>query len=266
MSLSVRINVLSLLFVIFLVLPLSAQEEAAEGGDDASAAAGANNPLADITSFQLQNYYASDLYGMPDESSNTAWMRFVNPFGKVLFRASLPLSTVPSVGNDSISGIGDLNMFAAYLMTDPSDPQQYGIGPLVAVPTASDDALGVDAWQAGAAAVYFNLSSPDVQWGGLVTWQTDVSGDDNTNLAIAQPLLFIQMGKGTYLRSSGAWTFDMENDGYYIPVGFGIGKVVKSGRSVLNMFLEPQFTIAHDGAGYPSFQLFAAINLQLLPK
>ena len=158
----------------------------------------------------VQNYYASDLYGMPNESSNTAWIRFVKPIGKVLLRASLPLSTVPSVGNDSISGIGDLNMFAAYLMTDPSAPQQYGIGPLVAAPTASDDALGVDAWQAGAAAVYFNLSSPDVQWGGLVTWQTDISGDDNTNLAIAQPMLFIQMGKGTYLRSSAAWTFDME--------------------------------------------------------
>ena len=267
MSHSVRTVVLSLLLVIFLVLPLAAQEDTGDGGEEeAAAAAAANNPLADITSFQLQNYYASDLYGMPNESSNTAWMRFIKPFGKVLFRASLPLSTVPSVGNDSISGIGDLNMFAAYLMTDPSAPQQYGIGPLVAAPTASDDALGVDAWQAGAAAVYFNLSSPDVQWGGLVTWQTDISGDDNTNLAIAQPMLFIQMGKGTYLRSSAAWTFDMENDGYYIPVGFGIGKVVKSGRSVFNMFVEPQFTIAHDGAGYPSFQIFAGINVQLLGK
>ena len=147
MSLSVRTVVLSLLLVIFLVLPLAAQEDTGDGGEEeAAAAAAANNPLADITSFQLQNYYASDLYGMPNESSNTAWMRLIKPFGKVLFRASLPLSTVPSVGNDSISGIGDLNMFAAYLMTDPSDPQQYGIGPLVAAPTASDDALGVDAW------------------------------------------------------------------------------------------------------------------------
>ena len=143
-----RTAVLSLLLVGFLVLPLAAQDEAADGSDTAAAAAAANNPLADITSFQFQNYYASDLYGMPNESSNTAWMRLIKPFGKVLFRASLPLSTVPSVGNDSISGIGDLNIFAAYLMTDPSAPQQYGIGPLVAAPTASDDALGVDAWQA----------------------------------------------------------------------------------------------------------------------
>ncbi len=59
------------------------------------------------------------------------------------------------------------------------------------------------------------------------------------------------MGKGAYLRSSAAWTFDMENDGYYIPVGFGIGKVVKSGRSVFNMWLEPQFTTPAAGDDRP---------------
>ena len=91
-----------------------------------------------------------------------------------------------------------------------------------------------------------------------------VSGTDDVNLSIVQPLLFLQMGKGSYLRSSGAMTFDIENSQYYIPVGFGIGKVVKSGRSVFNMWLEPQFTILHDGEGYPAFQVFAGLNLQLL--
>ena len=70
-------------------------------------------------------------------------------------------------------------------MTDPSAPQQYGIEPMVVAPTATDEALGVGAWQLGAAGVYFSLSSPVVQWGGLVTWQTDVSGNDGVNTAIA---------------------------------------------------------------------------------
>ena len=246
--------------IVGCVSPLRAQETP----DDHAAAA--NNPLANITSFQLQDYYASDLYGLPDETSNTAWLRFVKPFGKWLVRASLPLSTVPAGTGDDISGLGDFNVFVAYLMTDPSAPQQYGVGPLLVAPTATDDALGVDALQLGAAGIYFDLSSPVVQWGGLVTWQTNVGGNENSNLAIAQPLLFIQMGKGTYLRSSGVMTFDIENSAYYIPVGFGIGKVVKSGRSVFNMFFEPQFTILHDGQGWPAFQIFAGLNLQLLSK
>jgi len=123
-----------------------------------------------MTSFQLQNYYAPELYGLPDETSNTAWLRFVKPFGKVLVRASATLETIPTSTTESISGLGDLNVFAAYLMTDPSSPKQYGIGPLVVAPTATDEALGADAWQLGAAGIYFDLSSPTVQWGGLVTW------------------------------------------------------------------------------------------------
>jgi len=252
------------------VSPLEAQDS---DDNQSGASAAANNPLANMTSFQLNNYYAPKLFGLPDRTSNTAWLRAVHPFGKWLVRASLPLTSVPtstvppSTGPpEGVSGVGDFNAFVAYLMTDSDAPQQYGVGPLVVAPTASNDALGVDAWQLGAAGVYFNLSSPDVQWGGLVTWQTDVSGSDNTNLAIAQPLLFMQMGKGAYLRSSGAMTFDIENNSYYIPVGFGIGKVVKSGRSVWNMFFEPQFTILQDGVGYPAYQIFAGINLQLLSK
>jgi hypothetical protein len=32
------------------------------------------------------------------------------------------------------------------------------------------------------------------------------------------------------------------------------------------MWIEPQFTILHDGQGYPAFQVFAGLNLQLLSK
>jgi len=76
----------------------------------------------------------------------------------------------------------------------------------------------------------------------------------------------IQVGKGTYLRSAALWVFDIENSSYNVPVGFGIGKVVKSGRTVFNMFIEPQFTILHDGVGQPELQIFAALNMQFLPK
>ena len=183
-------------------------------------------------------------------------------------RASLPIQTVPTgTGQDPVSGLGDFNVFFAYLLSNLSSPKQFGIGPLLAAPTATDDAIGADVWQAGAAAVYFNASSPVVQWGGLVTYQTDFAGDgDDTSLAVLQPFLFIQLGKGTYLRMAPLWIFDLENSTYNVPLGFGIGKVVKKDRTVFNMFIEPQFTILHDGFGQPEFQVFAGLNMQFLPK
>jgi len=234
--------------------------------EEAKALANANNPLANMVAFNIQNYYYASLYGT-DDTANTAWLRYAQPFGRWLMRASLPIGTAPAGdGQDPVSGIGDFNVFFAYLLSDPSSPKQYGVGPLLAAPTASEAALGADAWQAGAAAVYFDASSRIVQWGGLVTYQTDFTGDDDTSLGVLQPFLMIQIGKGTYLRSAALWVFDLEKSTYNVPIGFGIGKVVKSGNTVFNMFIEPQFTILHDGIGQPELQIFAGLNLQFLPK
>ncbi len=220
-----------------------------------------------MVAFNIQNYYLQSLYGT-EESANTGWLRYVKPFGKVLMRASMPLSTVPDAnGGDPISGLGDFNVFFAYLFSDPSSPKQFGAGPLLAIPTASNDALGADVWQAGAAAVYFNAVSRVVQWGGLVTYQTDFAGNgDGTNLAVVQPFLFLQLGKGTYTGMAPLWAFDFQNDVYNMPVGVRMGKVVKANNTVFNIFIEPQFTMLHDGIGQPEFQLFMGLNLQFLGK
>ena len=262
-------NTFSRIAIAIVVIAFGASATAQESDADAQAKAlaNANNPLANMVAFNIQNYYYAKLYGT-DETANTAWLRYAQPFGKWLMRASLPIQTVPTgAGQDPVSGLGDFNVFFAYLLSDPSSPKQFGVGPLVAAPTATNDAIGADVWQAGAAAVYFNAASPVVQWGGLLTYQTDFAGDgDNTSLTVLQPFLMIQLGKGTYLRSAPLWIFDIENDTYNVPLGFGIGKVVKKDRTVFNMFIEPQFTILHKGIGQPEFQLFAALNMQFLPK
>ena len=94
-----------------------------------------------------------------------------------------------------------------------------------------------------------------------------VAGEgDDTSLAVLQPFFFVQLGKGTYLRMAPLWVFDLENESYNVPLGFGIGKVVKPGQTVFNIFIEPQFTVLHDGIGQPELQIFAGLNMQFLPK
>ena len=172
---------------------------------------------------------------------------------------------MPTGADTSTSGLGDFNVFAAYLFDTGNPAVSFGVGPQLTAPTATEDATGTGQWQAGLASVYFNAKSPRFQWGGLVTWQTDFAGDDDragTNLLALQPFYFLQLGKGLYLRGAPIMAFNLENNSYHVPVGLGIGQVIPTPNVVYNVFVEPQFTILDRGAGQPELQLFVGFNMQ----
>jgi hypothetical protein len=228
----------------------------------------ANNPLAPVNAINLQNYYIGSLYGLPNETSNAFLIRPVVATESMIIRATLPVTTVPAGGGNSKSGLGDLNVFNAFLLTSSESSTQIGVGPLVVIPTATNDALGSGKWQAGGAVVVAASLAPNLLVVGLVTYQTSFAGDsdrESTSVLVAQPNAIFQVGGGWYLRSTGVWNFDLKNGNWSIPFGVGAGKVMKSGTALLNLFVEPQFTVAHHGVGQPAFQLFAGINLQF-PK
>lgn len=257
------IALVNLVFISFSVL--TAQVDKAD-----ESAAQANNPLANFTAFNIQNYYTSKLTNSPASAyMNTGWLRYAKPFsnGKFLLRVSAPISTIGSPDSagivQSVSGLGDANAFVSYSFISKPNAT-VGIGPLLVAPTASQEELGSGKWQAGFAFVAFIVHSPVFQFGGLVTWQASFAGDkdrSNTNLIAVQPFYFWQLGKGTYLRGAPIWAFNIENKAYSIPIGLGIGKVVKVGKTIYNMFIEPQYTMLSSGT-QPQFQLFMGINLQ----
>jgi len=250
---------------------MSASAAQKDGEAAASAAAQANNPLANMTAFNLQNYYLGDLTET-DETANQFWFRYAQPFSVAgtnwLMRASLPINTFPtSLDGDKETGIGDLNVFAAYLIDTGNPALSFGIGPQITAPTASKDALGSEKWSAGFANVLFNASSAKFQYGYLLTWQASFAGSsdrDRVNAGAFQPFAFYQLGHGTYLRAAPIWQYNFENDDYNVPLGVGIGQVIKSGKTVYNMFAEPQFSVAHEGAGQARWQLFVGFNMQFL--
>lgn len=70
---------------------------AADGG--VGSAAQANNPLANMTAFNMQNYYIGDVSGT-DKDANQFWFRYATPYSLGhsywLLRASLPINTYPA--------------------------------------------------------------------------------------------------------------------------------------------------------------------------
>lgn len=257
-------SIILLLMFSGIMTSAMAQEKGkpATAADDAEVQA--NNPLASIKTVNMHNYYVPNLSGMPDATSNTMWFRYAQPVGNFLVRASLPLPTVPTSDQTSISGIGDLNTFATYLAIKNAKTT-LGVGPLIAVPTATNAALGSGKWQAGVALVAFQVVSPQLQLGGLITWQTSFAGDEDrsqTNLMATQFFGIWQLGSGVYLRSSGIMQFNLESGDYIVPFGMGIGRVLKAEKLVFNIFAEPQFTVLYEGTGQPLLQFFFGLNTQ----
>lgn len=102
-----------------------------------------------------------------------------------------------------------------------------------------------------------------------MTYQHKIGGSDraeDVNLLAVQPFGFLQLGNGIYFRSVGIWAFDLETGNYSVPIGAGLGKVVKARDIVFNFYVEPQFTVLHDGPGQPEFQILFGFNTQFLGK
>jgi hypothetical protein len=224
----------------------------------------ANNPLASVKTFNVHNYYTPSLYGAPDATLNTAWLRYAQPFGRFIVRASLPVMTTSATGESPKSGLYDMNAFVIYKLSK-NEGTELGIGPAITFPTGTNG-FGSGKWQGGISAVAFFKSNPVIQVGSLLTWQTSFAGDeDKSDVNMLTPQIFFmwQIGGGTYLRSTGIWSFDLENGTYNVPIGLGIGKVLKTGNKVFNIFAEPQYSVFAHGAGQPKFQVFIGFNTQL---
>ena len=114
------------LFMTSGITALAQDVSTDSGGSDA---AQANNPLADFRAFNLQNYYIPELSGPIDATANNFVLRYAQPFGKWLMRASLPFARVPTGVSSTESGVGDLDVFFAYLFDTGNPARSFGVGP-----------------------------------------------------------------------------------------------------------------------------------------
>lgn len=245
--------------------PPSSKTNTSTANHPADEIAQANNPLANLKALNIQNYYMPNISGT-DTSGDIFWLRYAQPLGKFLIRASIPFQTFPVGLNGSRqTGTSDFNIFALYTFDTGNPSVSTGIGPLLVAPTASPSILGAGKWQGGLAGVYYNASSRLIQYGGLVTYQADFAGNQtrqHTNILDIQPFLFIQLGHGLYLRTAPVWTFNFISSTNNLPVSLGIGKIVKMNKTVYNFFIEPQVSAYHKGLGQPTTQIYAAVNIQ----
>ncbi|QAY96405.1 hypothetical protein CWB41_12240 [Methylovirgula ligni] len=251
------------LISIFFIVSLGATSVRAQEATSADNGANtANNPLTPEVTLNLQDYFVPTMSGIRG-SSNQFLLRGLVPekIGGVpqLLRFTVPVATAPPLPTGSETAVGDVTLTDFFVL--PGKVTFAG-GPLLVLPSGT--ALSQGRWQTGAAGAAVAPQSWGVL-GALAIYQHSFAaalGHDDVSLLTFQPIVTYNLAQGFYIRSSGIWTFDLVHNLSYVPIGLGLGQVVQFGKTTMNYFIEPQYSVAREGTGAPRWQIFGGVNFQ----
>jgi hypothetical protein len=270
-----HLTAILLLGTLAYATSLSAQD-AAMVDEKAKAAALAKatlNPLASLISFPLQNNF--DWGGGPDGdgfqykltvqpvipvSLNTDW--------NVISRTILPFVYQDNVvDTSSQSGMADVQQSFFF---SPVKPTQggwiWGAGPVIQLPTATDDLLGEGKWGAGPTAVVLKQEG---QWtfGALVSHTWSFAGDDeraDVNRTFLQPFVSITTKTFTTFGANLESAYDWEREQWTVPVNVTVQQLMKVGKQPISLLLGGRY-YAEGPSGAPEWGMRFQLSL-LYPK
>lgn len=205
------------------------------------------NPVGNIISLPFEYNYDFEV-GPEEGDVQLLNVKPVYPFaiGKynLINRFTVPLSHQEErfAGEGSKSGLGNITYQA---FVSPMQPGEliWGVGPAITVPSKTDDRFGAEKWSGGPAVVL--LAKPG-NWliGALVqhSWSFAGDGDDNNvNLTSFQYFINYNFPSGWYLTSTPTNTAnwaERSSDRYKVPLGGGVGKLVRFGNKPVDIKLQ----------------------------
>ena len=239
---------LSILFAIVCSLTIPgvlvlAQDSEPEAAGAADLAKKLSNPLASLISFPIQFNYDENIGSADDGSVLKMTVQPVIPISisedwSMISRTILPVMQQEDIfpGAGDQSGLGDTTQS---LFFSPKAPTEngviWGVGPIITLPTATDDFLGSRKWTLGPTVVMLKMSG---QWtkGILASHSWSVTGSDNAadvSATFVQPFL-------SYVTPT-AWTYginleatrNQKTDEWSVPVNLTVFKMLKLGKKQL---------------------------------
>ncbi len=211
-------------------------------GDSKDLAKAAQNPLASMISLPFQ-YNANFNYGPEDGTQDTLNIQPIWPFKlnddwNLVTRTIIPVVSIPALtpGDNRTTGLGDTT-FTGWFSPSAASKWIWGAGPVLVLPTSSDDELGTGEWAAGASVVVLTMPGHWVV-GSLFSNVWDVSGNEEINFFTWQPIINYNLSDGWYLASVPIITANWEADSdqrWTVPVGAGVGKIFRLGKQPINM-------------------------------
>ena len=248
--------------ILLLALSLLAP---AWAGQDEDLAKQLQNPVADLISVPFQLNYDPNLN--PQESGEKWTMNLqpvipvhLNKDWNLICRTILPViyQDKAQVNSGDQFGLGDVTQSFFFSPVAPTKGGwTWGVGPVIVLPTATNDRLGLDKWAAGPTAVALAQRGPWT-YGALFNHVWSFAGDSDRsdlNASFFQPFL-------TYT-FPGAWTIGANTESVYnwrsekwsIPINVTLSKLTHIAGQTVNFTLGPRYWVdgpdtGPDGLGF----------------
>jgi hypothetical protein len=203
-----------------------------------------NNPIAALVSVPFQLNYDQDIG--PGDKGERYLMNVqpvipinLNEDWNLISRTILPLIDLKDVppGNDE-SGLGDTTQsffFSPKALT--SGGWTWGAGPVILVPTATDDVLGTEKWGAGPTAVALRQAN-GWTYGALVNhiWSFAGDGDrEDVDATYMQPFVAFTTSKQTTFTLNTESSYDWEANEWSVPINAMVSQLFKVGGQIMSL-------------------------------
>ena len=233
------------LFAFFIMITACVIEPVWAQDESGDLAKQLQNPIADLIILPIQYNYDRDIGRNDDGSRRQTNIQPVYPFRlnkdwHLISRTILPIiqqEDIPAKGMDQ-SGVGDITQS---LFFSPAQPTKngwiWGAGPVMLLPTASDDSLGTENWGLGPTAVALKQEGP---WtvGALGNHIWSVASKDgraDVDATYFEPWLSYTTKSDTTISVSVETVYDWEAEEASIPVNFIVDQLFQVGGQYISV-------------------------------
>ena len=223
-----------------------------DAADQAELAKKTLNPVANLISLPIQFNYDRGIGPTDDGKKYVVNIQpvipsSIGPDWNVISRTILPIIDQDDIlpdGKADASGIGDITQSFFFSPKKPTAQGWiWGAGPVLLLPTASDDDLGGEKWGLGPTVVALRQEH-GFTYGILANHIWSVAGDSDRpdiSATFLQPFFSYTTKTFTSFTINTESTYDWEDDEWSVPINFLVSQILKIGPQPVSLQAGPRY-------------------------